>query len=565
MSSINWKRLRLESGGKWLAYFPPFVVLTPVWLVNSVLLLVEEQTSFHIWMAIWANLIALSFCAIELGVLRFIRNRLGSEVVIPFWLVLLSGFVMGATKAVVTATVYWLAFPEQNLGQEIFQRLPGTTILGMWLLPTLATVFAALERFQLEKQALITALVTDSQKGSATRPGRSEKYSTQLTQLIATTRETLRQTADDPRRVTQLLHEVATSGLRDLSHEIWRNENARFTDFRLSDLARTAIIRHQFPTLSIAIAYVLYTGAVQIFYAGWGEGLLRLGIQVAVIVAVFEVIKRFPVRSFFSGLALYLGAVALTPFLIDVITVQLVGPLGSINRIVIAIILMNCFAFTALVFSIVAIALNTHREIEAELIALLGEAEVSNIRRGTRRLADRELAQYLHGYAQSRILASAMRISAASQQDSISTLTEELQVIENLLTELETHETHSPESFDQEAQCLSTAWGSFSEVTWTYDSKDLATLSASELALLVDICSEAITNSIRHGMATNVAVTVTGNHIRVVDNGTGPRNGSPGLGSALFHSASNDSDWTLTPGEESGSILKITMQRSLEH
>jgi hypothetical protein len=51
-------------------------------------------------------------------------------------------------------------------------------------------------------------------------------------------------------------------------------------------------------------------------------------------------------------------------------------------------------------------------------------------------------------------------------------------------------------------------------------------------------------------------VSGSGLEVRVVDDGVGPRDGAPGLGSAYFAAASGG-EWSLAAGEEGGSVLVL--------
>jgi anti-sigma regulatory factor (Ser/Thr protein kinase) len=76
----------------------------------------------------------------------------------------------------------------------------------------------------------------------------------------------------------------------------------------------------------------------------------------------------------------------------------------------------------------------------------------------------------------------------------------------------------------------------------------------------VQAVSEAVVNAARHGLATsvNADITVSGSglEVRVVDDGVGPRDGTPGLGSAYF-SANSGGEWSLVAGSDGGSVFTV--------
>jgi two-component sensor histidine kinase len=77
--------------------------------------------------------------------------------------------------------------------------------------------------------------------------------------------------------------------------------------------------------------------------------------------------------------------------------------------------------------------------------------------------------------------------------------------------------------------------------------------SQSDTRNIIHIVEECFSNSLRHGLATEATIilitTETGMSLTVIDNGLGPREGSPGLGSSLFNSIAG-SNWSLTRGPD---------------
>ena len=89
--------------------------------------------------------------------------------------------------------------------------------------------------------------------------------------------------------------------------------------------------------------------------------------------------------------------------------------------------------------------------------------------------------------------------------------------------------------------------------------------SQSETRNIIHIVEECFSNSLRHGLATEATIiliaTESGISLTVIDNGIGPRNGSPGLGSSLFNSIAG-SNWSLTRGPDGvGAQLNLQIKR----
>ena len=71
------------------------------------------------------------------------------------------------------------------------------------------------------------------------------------------------------------------------------------------------------------------------------------------------------------------------------------------------------------------------------------------------------------------------------------------------------------------------------------------------------VIEEAINNSYRHGLASELEVRLTDAELEVIDDGLGPTSGNAGLGSRLYGSAG---DWTLTSLDSGGSKLKVSLK-----
>jgi signal transduction histidine kinase len=87
---------------------------------------------------------------------------------------------------------------------------------------------------------------------------------------------------------------------------------------------------------------------------------------------------------------------------------------------------------------------------------------------------------------------------------------------------------------------------------------DQATSSA-----MLQVVSEAISNSVRHGLARSVSIWIAQPtsdqsfiELTVIDDGLGPRSGPTGLGTELF-SAVSDGKWEIKLGESGGTELKM--------
>ena len=162
-----------------------------------------------------------------------------------------------------------------------------------------------------------------------------------------------------------------------------------------------------------------------------------------------------------------------------------------------------------------------------------------------RELVSRKLASFLHSSVQNRILA--LQLSQPQEPpESIHSL--ESAVID--IIDQAKHDFLVSQSLpiSERLKRLQADWEGVARLEFSLPESDLTTSQAEVVVMLAE---EAITNSIRHGLATEVSVAVSPgdfpNQIifEVLDNGTGPLGKTKvGLGSSLLRELAND-EWSL--------------------
>jgi signal transduction histidine kinase len=173
---------------------------------------------------------------------------------------------------------------------------------------------------------------------------------------------------------------------------------------------------------------------------------------------------------------------------------------------------------------------------------------------------NRELAKYLHGVVQSRLMAYAMQIenqAKSGNRKGVESSIEELRLIfEKPLS------TFQFQSLDLDAELSSIAAGWQGVVEVSFDTEEAshnpsATLSTAQLV------TEGVANAFKHGQATKVSVTIKDRSdtrtIEISDNGHSLGDSKPGLGMTIISS--------ITQGNYSlrreGSQTKLDCQLAL--
>lgn len=174
----------------------------------------------------------------------------------------------------------------------------------------------------------------------------------------------------------------------------------------------------------------------------------------------------------------------------------------------------------------------------------------------------RRLASVLHGRVQSQLMAAATHLSQdATRPTEVHVVTrhvrEALEALDTLRESTEGVIADPAAALDE----LAAVWSPTMRVSVDHSGADLAGLTPSVMAAVLDIVTEGLLNARKHGEAdcVDVVVTNTDHQVRVVitDDGRGvPSHTTPGLGWGFLDAMSTD--WHIDSGP-SGARLTVTL------
>jgi signal transduction histidine kinase len=555
---FDWRRLTDDLSGRWAFAPTGFLIFAPLYFIFSVLLGTKFERPITALAAMAANAISLSVCAIIFAAFYFtvFRNRLIKPVSIA-WLIF-AGFVLGFAKGYFTGLMMWQLGVDPDLESAILSRVGSTSVLGILVVITQPIMLSFRERYKNQRDALVSERVKLSMAPKD-----------QLEKFAAAARRQLNAGENNEVgfiRSSELLRQIIRDELRPLSHRIWEQENARYTDFSFRDLYRLAVTRYAFPWKYVApIYFVTGIGSLSA-KLGFGQAIGVDLIITATIIVVFAFAKVFVPRGIIAASIYTVFVVALTTFIGGVAAQLLINSPNSI-----AVQIQNLgnglwILELALTGAFIAAAVKSHQEIEQELVKLVGaDAARKDSELLGSRIANRELAQYLHGHVQNTLLASALRLERAEKSNDETVLKQELDLVDNVLAAAS--EGFKPDeniSLNSEMLRITTLWQGLLDVKITVDPIcEKLRLSVNVVHDLAQAANEAITNAMRHGFASKITMTITTKNgtleLKATDDGTGPRSGEVGLGSALFDSLAGRR-WSLTPAVGGGSVLTLRVR-----
>jgi len=552
-----------DVGGRWVADPRAFLVIAPAWLAFSLIGVPDVGTPRILLIALVANTAALIACFGLLLVFRHTifanRERVSAHPA----LVVTAGAVIGAVKAIITVSLIATLLPDPSYYGALGSRTLGSALTGAWLLPVSAVFLATRERFQAERELLTRELLAHPPSASPTLFDRHEHVSSVISDVshfIHRARVAVESRRAKPQELRDYLESVLHKNLRELSHQLVAPPTRALTDFTAKDEVATTIRRKSYPMAWIALTHVGLTAPFVLFQVGLAETLGRAAVSTTLLLAMFVILKNLPLTNLRWGVVQLAMGLVLWSGLNEVVNHAFFGSFGSVGFVVTGPANIVLVGLETLLLGSITVAVADRREIRHHLTHLLGEKywqrELSSLATIRHR---RDLAQQLHGTVQNALLATLERLKANPSPVEFDDLTATLDALEKHLSK--SHESTPSGGVDVATglDALQTRWEGVINITYDLSGRH-ELLGSESIRTIVDIAEEAVSNASRHGMATEIHITVSatpeGVSLEALDNGVGPRDGDPGLGHALFSEITTT--WSLRPRADSaGSRLAI--------
>ena len=574
--TINWKTLAQDIGGKHLTNRRSLLLMVPFLIVISVLsnsttisdpaLLASSATHRYLGLII-ANISSIAVCWLYLEAVdrTFFKNKNLNPIKI-YW-VLLFGASLGFLKGYTTGFLSWLVGSEVDLDMAISNRIVQTTFLGLWTIPLVALVTATFIRFQDERQILLAETLEQGLglDNPLLHPGESSE---ELTIYLAHAKSevaALRKSSDTQtanQMISKRLRDLVETGLRPISHRIWQENSKASGVLKISQLARLALKKNPFPIglilggLAIGLFPILLSGFP------FGEAIIRTFVMLGLTSIVLTLAKKIPRVAGVGVWISFVAANLVSTFVSLLAADAIFGKLFAFADIPVWIALFLWQLQLTFFSSVVSEVLTTRVEMRRQLIESLGKDQLdSDVRSALVRLKNRELAQYIHGNIQNKLLSFALKFDQENlSTDDVSRLLDEVEAL--FSTAISDYQTVDAADLDKQLAKLVQRWSGFVGIEVT-NSLPISGLSKEEIKSIVEVISEAVSNAVRHGLAKNLKITLgkiesNNSQIEIVveDDGLGPRSGKAGLGTELFNVTSGV-NWSLTPANMGGSVLRV--------
>ena len=572
------KKISLNIGGKWAIswkiafYFLPLLVfIVPI-----------AEGAFTSWWAFWRwsfvsvlSLIPLLVIFLFADVTVFKdreRNPLPAQYV--FILGFFLGLVRGFTAGILAINMNLLTLDGQSNLTYVIIRGVNAGLLGMLTLPLISLIASSIEVYQDDRNALIAdRMLHQSQKSESIavirslRSSMTRKVDENLLAVIKDSQEYFDEKGRSLEKNWELmavrLRKAALDTIRPFSHQLHRQGEEKVYKVRGIELIRyvSSIIKIEIPW--VILGYLVLNFRFIFEYSPAKLAILNITSRILLIYLGLMIIKSLKRSGRIRSLITYLPALLLFIVLFGFATHELnqIFQLPEDSEFLHVLDSIFLFFLIIIIGFVSSFFYGQHAEskfLERQLSK--EQLEAMLLKREEDRLS-RELAKYLHGTIQSRLMASAMALEKAGRKGDKRALEKELaQAYESLRVPSASYFAAPEDTFKAEINKVISKWKDLLNIKVKID-KTIGDLEPSKSQEIGNAINEGISNSFRHGHASNLKLNVekvrSGIRVEMVDDGDGPMGGKGGLGTEWFNAISGRS-WSLKQvNVRGGAVLEL--------
>jgi len=454
-----------------------------------------------------------------------------------------------------------------NYSGNVIYQVSVTVLLSLWWGPMMAIFLDHRAENSEQRKVLVERAVTTetlSLHQLQSREILGEILHGEVAAELALAERELRTEAakDDHVAVADILRRTASQKVRPMSHEMAKLVAINYPHIRWWRLPLN-IVRNQSINVPMIIAIALVGGGAQQIELLGIIHALQIMIALYIFIALFgfsanHLMKKYPQHHMLIFISTALLLQISIP--VNVYFREIWAPGNSsiswqIQQLVSGLaLILTTSGFGA--WSSINNRLNAnfredidHRRIEAIAIS--------------RQIADetRDAARLLHGEVQTKLVACAMAIDHAVAVGDEKRL--EL-AIAQALTVLTSPIGGAPfsQTIEEEISRKVSLWDQICTITFNI-AQDVPKIDSVRVSQIGRVVEEGISNAVRHGHAKNISIELTkawsnSIDVEIRDDGIGPQNGEPSLGSALLTQATSG-HWSLKR-RENCTILQLQIQ-----
>lgn len=473
----------------------------------------------------------------------------------PPWLVVgfhaVVGLIFG--MLVVLGGNAWI---EPN-AQPAAGRIVVIMLIGIWFGLTMSLLLEARDRFARERRALIEdavqlelATLNESEAAARLRTTLNTEVGdaldglrTDVDAVMQGIESTTLLDVDEWWRISKEMRSTADATVRPLSKQLWEATEASYPSPTVRQVITRMLRSQRFsPLPTFLIMAIGYLGASTYRFGFWA-GLLAAAAMAAGVAVILVLANGLMARLPRAHAVIVICAFLVTQayaigYVLLLSAVDPDAPLGPE--------LMGSIIGTGISVLAPAIVASLNENRAAVLEQFRDEAEGVRISQlaQSRQLAalTRDAARHLHGTVQTRLIACAGAIEQASRAGDVTQFREALRMgIAILEAPVFDDEGGQGRTVAQEVELRCAPWQGLCAFDITVDAA-LAALRGDLAIGIGKVVEEGIANACRHGLATDIAIAIepagADVEVTITDNGTGPGEGAPGLGTTILTTVS---------------------------
>lgn len=491
----------------------------------------------------------------------------------PIWLIFVIGGVVGAIK---NSTLSWMVGKVSTINGSPLDPMKelGVSIVAWGLfVPLFAIISNQISMIRSQRLIIMDNLLLEeslkvSNEAALTQIKKSVRSAIEsdVSSLMSTVRTQINRSKESSleeryQEISKILLDSAENFVRPLSHDLMKGSRKKFPSPSLGHIFLLAFRSPIFPVLPILVLINISSVTVLIRLGfSFSEIFITCVVQSGIISILISVLGRFvPPRQ--RTILLTLVVLPLNVFagnlFAQIFNSNLLNLMTPTRFIMSYIWEFSIFVIISFVYRVY----KNESEVRSFVLQLIDFNRVDQaLARDETLRVQYDIARYLHGNLQSRMMALGLTLKMNQQQDE-SSMVAAMTIADSLM--------NSPfaEYLDVEARTLKEEvdfaagkWEGLLVVRSTIADLD-SQLSSLQKRAIGATLEEALANALRHGFAKKVEIIIyqsdTGIVIDVLDDGVGPRLDKPGLGSRLYDSIAAKG-WSLQYRLDNvGSILKL--------
>lgn len=350
-------------------------------------------------------------------------------------------------------------------------------------------------------------------------------------------------------KISDAVHNSVSQSVRPLSEALWKASSQSLPRPSLKSIVISTLHEQPIKTLWVLIIVIVLTTKDSIVGFGFSRGATLvlyaiIGI-VAISVSANALMRRYP--KFHTQIFLATFVV----FQMNQLVANMMRERWEPGSVPVALFIAQVFASAILIF--ITSAIGSWRQLTERSFEVfqkeITEDHVAEVVLG-RQTAEiiREMSRVLHGAVQTRLIACGLMIEhARNNQDDVALNLALLEAIAVMQAPLP--EACTGDALGVEINRKVSLWEGLCKFDVQID-QSLVDLSNPEPHEIGRVVEEGISNAVRHGGATHIALSVAQGLegsvvVQLDDNGSGPDGGKPNVGSALLTQISGGS-WSLS-------------------